>query len=178
MVMNNYQLNIDITDNRWEDKLPNICNICQTTFDTAIEYLKLNNLSKLLTVAKPLNINLLLSDNNKIQDLNKEFRNLDKPTNVLSFANIDDPEFEQYIQYEDIIELGDIIIALETMENEANIKQISLQNHLCHLLIHGILHLFGYDHQEDEEAEEMENIEILILQQLNISNPYLEDNND
>ncbi len=178
MVMNNSQLNIDIANKRWEEKLPNVCDICQTTFDIAIEYLKLNNLSKLLTIAKPLNINLLLSDNNEIQNLNKEFRNLDKPTNVLSFANIDDPEFEQYIQHEDIIELGDIIIALETMENEANIKLISLQNHLCHLLIHGILHLFGYDHQEDEEAEEMENIEILILQQLNISNPYLEDTND
>lgn len=178
MVMNNSQLNTDIADKRWEEKLPNVCDICQTAFSIAIKYLKLNNLSNLLNVDKPLSINLLLSDNNEIQALNKEFRKLNKPTNVLSFANIDDPDFEEYIQHEEIINLGDIIIAFETMENEANIKQISLQNHLCHLLIHGILHLFGYDHQQDNEAEEMEGIEILILQQINIPNPYLEDNND
>ena len=175
--MNNYQLNIDIAYKRWEDTLPNVYDICQTTFNAAIKYLKFNNLSKLLNVDKILSINLLLSDNNEIQSLNKEFRNLNKPTNVLSFANIDDPDFEQYIQHEEIIELGDIIIAFETMVAEADIKQISLQNHLCHLLTHGILHLFGYDHQQDDEAEKMEAIEILILQQLNISNPYLEDNN-
>ena len=60
----------------------------------------------------------------------------------------------------DVIELGDIIIALETMQKEAALKNISLHDHYCHLLIHGILHLMGFDHQDDAEAEYMENHEI------------------
>ena len=70
------------------------------------------------------------------------------------------------------VELGDIIIALETMQREAAEKQISLHDHFCHLFTHGILHLLGFDHIEDEEAEHMENFEINILKRLNIKNPY------
>ena len=65
-------------------------------------------------------------------------------------------------------------MALETLEDEAAIKKISLKNHFAHLLVHGVLHLFGYDHIEDDEADEMEGIEVDILKELNIANPYEE----
>ena len=113
-------------------------------------------------------------NNEEVQKLNREFRAKDKPTNVLSFANIDDEGFEDEFLSADMIELGDIIMAFETLQNEADIKKISLEDHFAHLLVHGILHLFGYDHQKDEEADEMEDIEINILEKMDIANPYEE----
>jgi probable rRNA maturation factor len=92
----------------------------------------------------------------------------------LSFANIDDPDFEKSLTIGDEVEMGDIIIALETLQREAQEKKISLYDHFCHLLTHGVLHLLGYDHIEDDEAEHMEAFEIEILNLLNISNPYQE----
>ena len=92
----------------------------------------------------------------------------------MSFANIDDDSFDELCQSEQEIELGDIIIALETMEREAKEQEISLHDHYCHLLAHGFLHLLGYDHIEEDEARHMESFEIAILQRLNINNPYEE----
>ena len=117
---------------------------------------------------------MALSNDSEIQKLNAEFRHLDKPTNVLSFANIDDEDFDNQVAYDDVIELGDIMIALETMEREAEEQKISFTDHYSHLLAHGILHLLGFDHQQDDEAEYMEGFEINILQQLNVANPYKE----
>ena len=99
---------------------------------------------------------------------------MDKPTNVLSFANIDDENFEQDISLSDKIELGDIIIAFETMQREAKEKNITLHDHYCHLFTHGLLHLLGFDHIEDDEAEYMEDFEIQILKTMDIANPYQE----
>ena len=68
--------------------------------------------------------------------------------------------------------LGDIIIALETIQREANEQNKSFDNHFTHMLVHGCLHLMGFDHITDDEAEEMETLEVQILKQLNIKNPY------
>ena len=125
-----------------------------------------------LGTEKLINVNLCLSDDNEVRTLNRDFRGIDKPTNVLSFAAIDDPDFDKNLELFDEIELGDIIIALETMLREASEKQISLQDHFCHLFTHGLLHLLGFDHIEDDEAEYMEEFEINILNKLNIKNPY------
>ena len=170
MVMNN-QLNVIVDDEKWpEDCIGKACDI----FDAAIEYLQKNNLGNEIGFSKPIVINLSLSDNNTVQQLNAEFRKMDKPTNVLSFANIDSDDFCENIKQEKQIELGDIIIALGVLQEEAKVKNISLKDHFAHLLVHGILHLFGYDHQDDKDAEEMEQIEINILSRLNINNPYEE----
>ena len=115
---------------------------------------------------------MCLSNNDEVQKLNKEFRGKDKPTNVLSFANIDDEEFWDNIDSDEIHELGDIILAFETLEEEAVIKGISVYSHYCHLLVHGFLHLLGFDHQDDDEAEEMEGLEVDILREFSIDNPY------
>jgi probable rRNA maturation factor len=92
--------------------------------------------------------------------LNKSYRGKDKATNVLSFINDDEP-------------LGDIILAYETIEREAIEQEKSFRDHTIHLIIHGILHLMGHDHEVPEEAAKMEAKEIKILKKLGIENPYL-----
>ena len=174
MVMNSNLLNIIFDDERWKTKLPEVDTFANKVFDTVLNFLSVNDLGFEGWNNKPVSISLSLSNNGEVQKLNREFRGKDKPTNVLSFANIDDEFFEEEFLAEDIVELGDIIMAVETLENEAGIKKISLQNHFAHLLIHGILHLYGYDHIEDDEADEMEGIEIDILKELGIANPYEE----
>lgn len=107
-------------------------------------------------------LSVALSDDEKVQMLNRDYRNKDKPTNVLSFPIAAPAPL-----------LGDIVLAFETVEREAKAKNISFDNHMTHLLIHGFLHLQGYDHQTDEEATNMEALEIKALTGLNIDNPYI-----
>lgn len=129
---------------------------------------------ELLNFDKTFLVNVCLSNDEAVHRLNKEFRGQDKPTNVLSFANIDDDEFWDMLPKEEEVELGDIILAFETLQREAQIKNISVYAHYCHLLVHGFLHILGFDHQEDEEAEEMESLEIEILEAFSVDNPYQE----
>lgn len=173
-MMNNPKLSLIVDDSRWEQQLPAADELCQHVFAAVLEYISQTEPSELTASNLPPAVNLSLSNDAEVQRLNKEFRGLDKPTNVLSFANIDDPDFALEPAGADSLELGDIIIALETLEAEAAQKGISLRDHFCHLFAHGLLHLLGYDHQEDAEAEHMEGLEVQILQQLNIRNPYEE----
>ncbi len=110
-------------------------------------------------------IALMGCDDARIATLNRDFREKDTATNVLSWPASDTPPMEGG-------ELGDIAIAYETCTREAAEKGISVHHHVTHLLIHGILHLLGYDHISDEEAGEMEALEIKALAKLGISNPY------
>ena len=104
-------------------------------------------------------LSVVLSDDDHVQILNRDYRQKDKPTNVLSF-----PQSGPL--------LGDIILARETVQSEATDKGVSFEAHLTHLVMHGWLHLQGFDHQTDETAAEMEAIEIAALAKLGIDNPY------
>lgn len=105
---------------------------------------------------------VLLADDAVVQDLNARFRQKDKPTNVLSF-----PAAESAFPH-----LGDVVLGLEYCAEEARTQGKTLQAHLSHLVVHGVLHLLGYDHIEDEEAEEMEGEERTILAGLGYADPY------
>ncbi len=175
MAKNNFELNIDVEEEGWIKALPSLQELSEQIFDAVLTYVKAHEDIDFLQMNKPICVNLALSNDENIHALNAEFRHMDKPTNVLSFANIDDESFEEEIKIAPQIELGDIMIALETMQHEAEEKQISLHDHYCHLFIHGLLHLLGFDHIEDDEAEYMESFEIAILAQMNIDNPYKED---
>lgn len=108
-----------------------------------------------------------MSDDAEVQSLNKKFRSKDKPTNVLSFPADADMQMPDEPYY-----LGDVIFALETIQAEAASQKKTFENHLKHLAVHGLLHLYGYDHIHDDDAAVMETLEIDILKALNISNPY------
>lgn len=110
-------------------------------------------------------ITIRIVDEQESQQLNNTYRHKDKPTNVLSFP------FESPIEIE-VPLLGDLIICKQVVEAEAKEQHKSLTSHWAHMIVHGCLHLLGYDHILDEEAEEMENIEIDIMQQLGFNNPY------
>lgn len=111
---------------------------------------------------------LKLSHDEEVRELNLRFRGIDKPTNVLSF-----PSGDEFPAPDDRpIPLGDIIIARETTAREAAEQDKPFDHHLAHLVVHGVLHLYGFDHDEEDEAEEMEQIEREILAGLDIPSPY------
>ena len=107
---------------------------------------------------------VLLTDDAAVRRLNATWRGLDQPTNVLSFPAAEAPDSRH---------LGDIAIAFETTAREARDEGKPLADHLSHLAVHGFLHLVGYDHESDAEAETMEQLERDILARLNVPDPYL-----
>ncbi len=107
---------------------------------------------------------VLLTGDDAVARLNKSFRGKEGPTNVLSF-----PASEHADNH-----LGDIAVAWGVVEREAADKRISVEDHLRHLIVHGFLHLQGYDHQDDDEAEHMEDLERRALARLGVSDPYAE----
>lgn len=133
-------------------------NIFDEKIEEVIEYL-LGKFDKKSEIA------LVLVSKQEIQSYNKDYRNKDKPTNVLSFPS------GVPIEIADI--LGDIIICLEVVEFEAEQQNKTVENHLVHMVIHGFLHLLEYDHIFDNDALKMEALEVEILTELNIKNPYL-----
>ena len=111
-------------------------------------------------------VSVLLTDDTAVQALNRDWRKIDKPTNVLSFPS-DAPQVAGAPAL-----LGDIAIAYETLAREAAAEKKPFLHHLAHLAAHGYLHLLGYDHQTDSEAEAMEALEREILAAMRIPDPY------
>ncbi|MEM9999846.1 MAG: rRNA maturation RNase YbeY [Pseudomonadota bacterium] len=112
-------------------------------------------------------VSILMTDDAAIQEMNAHYRGQDKPTNVLSFPAIAGIKTGVLPPL-----LGDIVLAFETISREAQIEGKPLEHHVAHLIIHGFLHLLGYDHETDAQAREMEAMESLILGELNIDDPY------
>ena len=120
-----------------------------------------------LTADYPSEVSLLFADDQTIRGINAEWRGKDKPTNVLSF-----PAYPLRPGMAPKPLLGDIVLAFETVAREAQAEDKPFANHLSHLIAHGLLHLFGYDHETDAEAEAMEQLERQILVRLAIPDPY------
>jgi probable rRNA maturation factor len=111
-------------------------------------------------------VTVVVDDDERIRALNKLWRGFDKPTNVLSFPSPD-------TQPEPVRTIGDIAISYETAAREAAAEDKSLADHVAHLAVHGFLHLLGYDHESDADAEEMEGLERVILARIGVSDPYV-----
>jgi probable rRNA maturation factor len=113
----------------------------------------------------PVDLSVVLTDDGAVRALNRTHRDKDQATNVLSFpASLSEPGGAE--------QLGDVILAFQTVRDEARAQDKSLSDHLSHLVVHGVLHLMGLDHESADEAEEMEALERDLLARLDIADPY------
>ena len=148
---------------------------CARVIKEVLKYFKFNN-------ALQITVSIMLSDNNFLKSLNLQYRQKDSPTNVLSFTYADKDEVFKHCgsiddgkEYEDQeFYLGDLAFSYEKLLEESADFGIELSDYFAHLLIHGMVHLFGFDHELSQDAAlEMEKIEGEILKNLDIANPYL-----
>lgn len=158
-----FEIDITLQDERWRADLPDI--------EAWTQKLLSSILSKQIPQASHVEVSIVLSDDDFVQDLNKTYRHQDKPTNVLSFPQTSEDMLDITQPF---ISLGDIIIAYETIKKEAEDQGKTFADHYSHMLVHGGLHLLHYDHQTDAQAQEMESLEIKILDDFGIKNPYAE----
>ena len=123
-----------------------------------------------LDAAQDCDLSIRMVDLAESQQLNADYRGKDKPTNVLSFPSDVPEHMAEMIGYRP---LGDLVICWPVVQAEAAEQQKAVLDHLCHLTVHGVLHLLGYDHEtSDADAEEMEALEVEILEKLAVGNPY------
>ena len=127
---------------------------------------------ELAELERPIEISVTLTGDEQVRELNAEWRGKDKTTNVLSFPMADELDFTRANFDGPELLLGDIVLARGVCATEAAEKGVSLEDHATHLLVHGTLHLLGYDHDEDGEAADMEQREVRALSRLGIANPY------
>ena len=144
----------------------NIESICRNIID-------LCPIQKLNPVNNNIELSLILMSDQQIKKINNKYRKKNYPTNTLSFPIFNKNELEEinFINKKEIIFLGDILISYEKITQESKSQNKNFKNHLTHLILHSILHILGYDHDNDINAKEMENLEIEILKKLKIPNP-------
>jgi probable rRNA maturation factor len=170
MQMPNAMADIIIEDTRWNDM--NLRSLCDTAFNAVLNDQALST---------DWDISVLACDDEKIAILNAEFRGKPVPTNVLSWPAVDlapitagakptPPQMDGFGENE----LGDIAISYDTCMREAAAQNISINDHTIHLLMHGLLHLLGYDHETNADATLMEGMESRLLEKMGINDPYKE----
>jgi probable rRNA maturation factor len=126
-------------------------------------------------IAAPMTVEISVkfTSNDEVHALNRDYRQKDKPTNVLSFPMVQEDLLEALANSDDgEVLLGDIVLAHAVCVSEAEAKGISVEAHATHLVVHGTYHLLGYDHMNDADAEEMEEAERQALASLGIADPY------
>ena len=154
-------IDIEIEDDGWLDVLPDAQNVVETGVAAALAAVEIEGQADVV---------VLLCNDAEMRELNREYRKKDKATNVLSFPAPKAMRVKGVLEH-----LGDVALGLETCMREAEEQGKSLKNHVMHLSVHGTLHLLGYDHMTDEEAEEMESLERDILEGLGVPDPYAQD---
>lgn len=119
---------------------------------------------EVLKIEKEYSASVIFVDSEEIHEINKTYRNIDRPTDVISFALMDSED--NYEMMEDTYELGDIFINVEAIRNQAKEYGHSLKREVCFLFTHGLLHLLGYDHMEEDEEKEMFGLQDVILDEI------------
>jgi probable rRNA maturation factor len=161
----NPELDIIIESSRWQ-AVPGVEPALRRAIDAAAK----PTLADLFG-SKQSELAIVLTDDAAIRALNRQWRGRDQPTNVLSFPSRDAPQGTRGPRI-----LGDVVIAYETTALEAQTQGVPFDHHLTHLAVHGFLHLLGYDHETDIEAETMERLEREILARLDVPDPYASHN--
>ena len=153
--MSDPAIDLEIEDPAWLEALGGVQGLVRAAASKAL-------LANRLRDSEASNLVVLLTSDGEVQGLNAQFRDQDRATNVLSFPAVPNPEGH----------LGDLALAYETCAREAAEQGKTLADHVQHLTVHGVLHLIGYDHDDDAEAEVMEALERRLLADLGIADPY------
>ncbi|USG61210.1 rRNA maturation RNase YbeY [Sneathiella marina] len=171
----------NIESDDWYSLLESFDSITHRVIDKTLGgYCRKHGFEKLTDVTGAIvEVSLVFTNDDSIKRLNSDYREKDNPTNVLSFPDTElnaNTLKESAVTDEPLI-LGDIVFALETIRQESQTQNKKFENHVLHLLVHGLLHLVGYDHIEQDEADIMEELEIGILREFDIDNPYISPDN-
>jgi len=151
-------IDIEVEEDGWFDALPDVRDVVELGISSAL---------RAAGFKEQADIVVLLCSDDEMTSLNKAHRHKDAPTNVLSFPAPSSMRIKGMLAH-----LGDMALGLETCVREASEQKKTVKNHVLHLSIHGALHLLGYDHQTDDEAEVMEALERDILNHLGVADPY------
>lgn len=166
-------IDLELKSKKWNDEK----NIEKFVEKTCQKIILLTDLKKILTKNFTLEVAISLVSDAQIKKINSEFRGKNKATDVLSFSNLDENLIREVglkkaVGAAKYLLLGDVVIAYETVKKESLAQKKKFDDHLTHLILHSILHLIGFDHEDEKMAKKMENLEIKILQSLKIKNPY------
>ncbi|MGB8274644.1 MAG: rRNA maturation RNase YbeY [Alphaproteobacteria bacterium] len=162
---NHADIAVTVQSGDWDARVPGGQDLCRRAADAAVRE-GAHGLD-----GRAVELAVVLADDDFVRTLNRTYRHQDKPTNVLSFPSgflaggSGDPGHGA-------LALGDVVIALSTLCREAADQGKPIQDHLAHLVVHGVLHLLGYDHDEETEAQAMEALETRLLAGLGVADPY------
>ncbi len=166
------ETNIDVASANWKNAFPRY----RKKIEEAVALTFLQAKKPAALKDRSFDINIILTTDANVKKLNKTYRGKDKATNVLSFPQVKmdglkKSDFKIYPP-KTIIPLGDILIANQITKKEAKAEKKELESHVMHLVIHGVLHLLGYNHSSEKDAEAMEKLECKIMAELDYPNPY------
>ena len=156
-------VDVSLQDPAWNS----LAKIERIVKESALKTLELAILPK-VAVDRDLEASLVLANDDLLHVLNNTYREKDKPTNILTFASLDSEE----PMTDGVLSLGDVFLSYETLMKEAKDQGRFITDHVRHLVVHGVLHLLGYDHIKENDATDMETLEIRILETLGVQNPY------
>jgi probable rRNA maturation factor len=187
-LLSNIAVEIVVKDSRWENVFPlqDLQAGAVQLFHCLLSRIQTTKSSETTNLSTtPIEVSLALMNDRDIQHLNKMYRGYDKPTNVLSFSLLEASDKVQagrlpcpsLLPGQPLL-LGDIALSIDTLIKEATAQRKSFHDHCLHMLGHGFLHLLGYDHIDDKDAEVMEALEIAALRDLGIANPYEENDKE
>ncbi len=166
--MSNIDIDLLIKDKTWKNQKDINKELMVNVFDRVLNYLKIPMCNNTIEIS------ITLTDDKHIRVLNKNYRHKDKPTNVLTFSLYEKKSnIISDIKKLPCMSLGDIIFSFDTIEKESEEQEKTFKDHFIHMLVHSYLHLFGYDHIKPDEQFQMETMEIDILRNMNIENPYI-----
>ena len=163
----NFDIDVSISEPEWISSFLDVEKLAAEAMELALKMAQMPSQIK----GREIELSIVLANDDLIQILNREYREKDSPTNVLTFASLDSKDpVPADVPYP----VGDVILSYQTIDREAREQGKFFRDHFLHMVVHGTLHLLGYDHETEDDANNMESLEIRILEKMNIQNPYME----